>query len=321
METWLIILLSIIAFIIIIFFVSTYIVYRMAFYNDSKFKYEDSCDHLLTGDDYDEYLDITKKGIEIALNTPHTDYDIKSHDGLNLHGRYYEFSKGAPIILEFHGYKGNCVRDLAGGLNRDKKEGYNIFMVDLRGHGMSDGRTISFGIKERLDVLTWVEFLNKEFNNPIIFLYGISMGAATVLLSSSLKFPSNVKGIIADCPYSSAYEITTLVALNMGIKKWFSSPMLKLAALIYGHFSLTKISPKSEIVKSTLPILIIHGTGDHFVPVEMSIEMASLNKDKVKLSLFEGAPHGYSCYKDIDRYFKEINEFKDKILNNEKLND
>ena len=287
----------------------------MAFYNNDKFKYEDSPNRLLEGEEYDKFKDITLKGINMALSYPVKEYDIKAVDGYNLHGRYYEFKSGAPIILEFHGYKGNCVRDLAGGLQYDKKEGYNIFAVDHRGHGKSDGRIITFGINERDDVLSWVNFLNKEFNNPTIFIYGISMGGGTVLSASSIKYPDNVKGIIADCPYTSAEEICVKVAKDLGVKEWFSKPILNIGARLYGGFNLKAYSPINEIKNATLPILIIHGDADTFVPCEMSKRMKDVNPSMITLSLFEGAPHGFSCYVDLNRYFSEINEFMNKCIN------
>ena len=315
MQTWLIIVIVVLVLLLVSFFLVTFIPYLITFYNGNKFSYEESINHLLKGEEYEVFNDITIRGIKNALDYPHKDYVIKSHDGLKLHGRFYELNKGAPIILEFHGYKGNSVRDLAGGLNHDKKEGYNIFMVNHRGHGLSSSRTITFGIKERYDVLTWVEFLNKEFNNPTILLYGISMGAATVLMASSFKFPSNVKGIIADCPYSSPIEIVTKVANDMGIKEWFSSPILKLSARLYGHFNLTETSALEEVKNTTLPILLIHGTKDTFVPKEMSMKIKEANTSKVQLELFEGAPHGFSCYVDIERYFKLIKDFTNNVMN------
>ncbi len=315
MNPWLIVLIIVVVLLLIAFFLVAFIPYRMAFYNNDKYSYEDSINHLLKGPEYEKFNDVTVEGIKNALEYPHKDYEIISHDGLKLHGRFYGLIKGAPIILEFHGYKGNCVRDLAGGLNHDKKEGYNIFMVDQRGHGLSGGRTISFGIKERYDVLTWVDFLNKEFNNPIIFLYGISMGAATVLMASSFKYSSNVRGIIADCPYSSPVEIVVKVAKDMGIKEWFSKPILTIGAKVFGHFNINESSAIEEVKNTTLPILIIHGTSDTFVPCEMSKRIKKSNDEMIRLELFEGAPHGFSCYVNIERYFKLIKDFENNLIN------
>ena len=317
LKYFLIGLIAFMAALFLLLFLVTFIPYLLTFYNGNKFSYEDSVNHLLEGEEYDKYKDITIVGIKKANEYPHEDYFIKSRDGKKLHGRFYKFRDNAPIVLELHGYKGNCVRDLGGGLQYDKEEGYNIFAIDLRGHGLSSGRTISFGIKERYDVLDWVEFLNKEFNNPTIFLYGISMGAATVLMASSFTYPKNVKGIIADCPYSSPEEIVVKVANDLGVKPWFSRPILNISAWLYGHFNLKESSPIEEVKNTTLPILIIHGLEDTFVPYEMSERIKESNPEMIRLSLFEGAPHGFSCYEDLDRYFKEIRDFQNEMIEKE----
>ena len=90
------------------------------------------------------------------------DVEITSHDGLRLTGKYYEYKKGAPIEILFHGYKGSAERDLCGGVHRCFGIGHNALIVDHRASGSSDGRVITFGIKESRDCLGWIDFVIKE---------------------------------------------------------------------------------------------------------------------------------------------------------------
>lgn len=61
---------------------------------------------------------------------------------------------------------------------------------------------------DRYDAEKWVEYVIERFgNNSEIFLHGISMGGATVLMASGLNLPNNVKAIISDCAYTSAYDV------------------------------------------------------------------------------------------------------------------
>ena len=84
--------------------------------------------------------------------------------------------------------------------------GFNILAVDLRTHGESEGKIYSLGYLERLDVLAWIKFINDNYNDSKIILYGISMGANAIMMSSAEDLPNNVKAIIEDAGFSNAYE-------------------------------------------------------------------------------------------------------------------
>ena len=129
---------------------------------------------------YDEIISSTKEIREM----PHEDLEITSHDGLKLRGRYYEYAKGAPIELLFHGYQGNSERDLCAGVKRCFAIGRSAVLIDHRAAGRSEGKVISFGINEHRDCLAWVDFAVKHFGSDSkIVLTGVSMGAATVMIA------------------------------------------------------------------------------------------------------------------------------------------
>ena len=89
--------------------------------------------------------------IKLARSLPHTDVSIRSFDGLKLSGTYYEFEKGAPIDILFHGYHGSAEQDLSGGVYRCQKLGHNVLIVDHRAAGKSEGHVITFGVNESRD--------------------------------------------------------------------------------------------------------------------------------------------------------------------------
>ena len=121
---------------------------------------------------------------------PHEDFYITSFDGLKLHGKYYECAPGAPIELMFHGYRGNCDRDLCGGVQRCFALGRNCLLVDQRCSSASEGHVITFGIKEHRDCLRWIDFAVQHFGKDAkIILTGISMGASTVLMAAGYPLP------------------------------------------------------------------------------------------------------------------------------------
>jgi len=303
----------ILAFILLICFISL-LVYIMTFYNANKKKsISNSLDTSLM--DFKEYTKPVKDLIELTSKEKYEDVYITSKDNKKLHARYYHYANNAPIEIMFHGYKSFGPRDFAGGIQVAKERKTNALVVCQRGHGLSSGKTISFGIKERYDVIDWVNYVNNRFgNNTPIILVGISMGASTVLLASEFDYPSNVKCIIADCPYNSCSEIIYKVAKEMGFDRKYVAPFLNLAAKIYGHFNINEVDCFNTIAKTKLPILIIHGTADDFVPCQMSIDLKNDFPNKIQLELFEGAIHGLSYFKDNNRYKKVTSEFVNKYI-------
>jgi fermentation-respiration switch protein FrsA (DUF1100 family) len=135
------------------------------------------------------------------------------------------------------------------------------------------------------------------------------MGAATVLMASGLELPDNVYGIIADCPYSSPWEIISKVAGDIGLPRKVIFPFAWLGARLYGGFNLLECSPLSEVKHARVPILLIHGDDDRFVPCEMGRAVAESNPDKIRFRTFEGAGHAISYLIHPEKYEAEVKEF------------
>ena len=240
---------------------------------------------------------------------------IKSFDGLSLFGRYYRGKEGAPLFIEFHGYKGDALRDLCGEDMVFKSLGASTLIVDQRAHGKSEGTTIAFGILERFDCLSWVKWANGRFGSIPIFLAGISMGASSVLMASNLDLPKNVRGIIADCAYSSPKDIIRKVLGDIGLPVRLIYPFVCAGAKFFGKFDLNKFSPKKSVSESKTPIIIMHGEADDFVPCRMSGEIYDSCASEKYLYTFGGAGHGFSFAKDAEKYEHAVKDFFLKQLN------
>lgn len=235
---------------------------------------------------------------------------ISSHDGKVLSARYYHVRDGAPLEIQFHGYRSNPVYDFCGGSELTRARGFNALMVDQRSHGESEGNTISFGLLERYDVKSWVDYATERFGKDCpILLTGVSMGAATVLMASALPLPENVIGIIADCPYSSPRAIIQKVCRDMHFPVRLTYPFIRLAARLLGGFSLTDEGPVSAVRESKVPILVIHGEDDRFVPCAMSREIQAAAPDRVRLETFPEAGHALSYMLDPVRYRRVTEDF------------
>lgn len=258
-----------------------------------------------------EFLNEVFKGIKYINSKPFEWHYIKSIDGLNLAARYFENKASNKVIILFHGYRSVAENDFAGIFNYYYELGYNILLVDQRSHGKSEGKYITFGVKERYDCLSWCEYINEKFHeiNEII-LGGISMGATTILLATELNLPSNVKGIIADCGFTSPKAIIEkVVSSKFGVDIRVLLPLVNLICKSLAKFSVYECSVVEVLKNNKLPILFIHGTSDDFVPSRMSRENYEACNSKKKLVLIDCVMHGVACLQDKVTFRKEIKIF------------
>lgn len=205
-------------------------------------------------------------------------------------------------MILFHGYRSAAERDSVGGYYIAGMLKMNVIAVDHRGHGKSDGNVISFGILERKDCLCWARYAADRFGNAPIVLCGLSMGAATVLMASELPLPDCVAGILADCPYSSPQAIIQKVCADEKYPVKLSYPFIKLGARLFGGFDLEECDALTAVKNTKVPILLIHGEDDRFVPCEMSEEICKANPRAIEFITFPKAGHGLSYLMDKTRY-------------------
>ncbi len=282
-------------------------IYRRGFYNPNK---TDVTRRVLSGPDYDPYHDKMVSTIESALKIPFEEVYTQSYDKKRLYGRLYIQDEKKPFHIQFNGYKGNGVRDFSGGMQLALSTGGNVLLVDQRCHGRSDGHNITFGVKERRDVVTWIDYIRNRFGDVKVYLEGVSMGAATVLMAADLGIEEkNVRGIIADCPFSSPFGIVSTVADRELKIKYITYAFIFVAALVFGHFNIFASSALKAVKNSKIPVLLIHGTADKYVPFEMSEAGYEANKNAGTLVPVEGAPHGLSYIKDEKTYKEAFEEF------------
>ena len=288
---------------------SLYVPYRIAF--RSPLPGQNDIYRLPEGEQYRSRAEEMRGMIRQMAAEPCETVCITSRDGLKLRGRLYlRGGKDAPVDLCFHGWRAVGLRDFSGGGLFLLGEGHNVLLADQRAQGDSEGNTMTFGVMERWDCLDWLDYIRSrpELGGPVT-LYGVSMGAATVLLASALPLPENVRCIIADSPYSSPEAILQKVSRDMGLPGKPALALLRGGAALFGGFRFTGISCAEAVRHTRIPILLIHGEEDRFVPLEMSREIAAANPERVTLITFPGAGHGLSYLEDTERYRRAVTEF------------
>ena len=288
----------------------SYICFRIIFYAPPRNHISSDEIRLPKGKPYEVFWDDMRRWTLETRNMPCQEVSIISYDGLTLYGKYYEYASGAPIELMFHGYRGDAERDLSGGVQRCFQLGHSALIVDQRGAGKSQGRVITFGIREHRDCLSWVHFMLNYFGADVqIILTGISMGAATVLMAAGKPLPDNVIGVLADCGFTSAKDIIFFVARQMHLPIKLLYPFVKLGARLYGGFRLEEYSPLEAMRSCELPVIFFHGEADDYVPSFMSRRNFDACHSRKRLVEIPNAVHGLSYPVDPETYIQEAYSF------------
>ncbi|MBW6409405.1 alpha/beta hydrolase [Clostridium weizhouense] len=241
---------------------------------------------------------------------------IKSFDGLKLHGYQIlnnEYSYKWAIVV--HGYTGEALR-MGSRAKAFYEMGYNIIIPDLRAHGKSEGNYIGMGWHDRKDIIEWIQYITNKDENSKILLYGISMGASTVMMTSGEELPSNVKAIIEDCGYTSAWDEFSYQLKNMFKLPKF--PIMHASSIITkmrsGYF-LKEASSIKQVSKSKTPILFIHGEEDKFVPFFMLDKVYNAAKCEKEILIVKEAGHCKAHKVNPELYWNTIKKFINKYIN------
>ncbi|NMB02464.1 MAG: alpha/beta hydrolase [Firmicutes bacterium] len=243
-------------------------------------------------------------------------WQITSADGLRLVGYYLPAPEttGKTAILA-HGYTSHGKQ--MGSFARFYHEmGYNVLMPDARGHGESGGNYIGFGWPERKDYLLWIDqVVDRVGPEAQIVLHGISMGGATVMMVSGEELTEQVKVIVEDCGYTSAYD---QLAYQLKRMYWLPPfPMMPVTSLVTklrAGYSFYEASALKQVAKSKLPMLFIHGVEDRFVPTDMVWQLYNACPAEKDLYIVEGAGHGTAYGTDRETYEKKVAEFVGRFI-------
>lgn len=259
----------------------------------------------------DENLNDAQKWLEEKSN--YSDKYIESYDKLQLHS-YVVTQNSNKWAIVVHGYGGS------GKLMSDKSKyfydmGYNVLIPDLRGHCKSEGDYIGMGWKDRLDIISWINFIIKENPNAEIVLHGTSMGAATVLMTSGENLPSNVKAIVADCAYTSAWdEFSYQLETYLKVPSSYILNVTNMVTKLKAGYSLKEASALESVKKATVPILFIHGDKDKFVPYSMMDKLYDATSSPKEKLTIDGGEHANSDLVSPFLYWLTVEDFLNQYV-------
>ena len=238
--------------------------------------------------------------------------EITTPDGLTLRASFFP-NKGNRYAILVHGYTGSR-KEMQSKAAIFHSWGYSVLTPDNRAHGRSDGRYIGMGWLDKDDIALWIDWIRKRNAEAEIVLLGVSMGGATVMMASGSN-DRNVKAVIDDCGYTSVWDI--FVDELHSLYHLPAFPVLEMCRImirIKAGYDIKKASSLTEIRRSMMPMLFIHGSDDHFVRTEMAHRCYDAKTEGYKeLLIVEGAAHARSESLEPELYFKTIRKFLEKI--------
>lgn len=285
----------------------------------------------LKGTAWDQYYDEIQEGIVWISQQEAEDIYIQSEDGLKLHARLMDQSGAKGTVLMFHGYRTHPEVDFSASSHVYYECGNRIVHIDQRAAGESEGKYIGFGVLESRDCCLWAQYIANRFGtDQKIILAGLSMGASTVLMATahhedrrvrincspeepmevSMTLPKNVTGIVADSAFSSPYDIIKKrIRTTYHCKGRLLTIAIGIWSRMLAHYSLKELSVPDVMKHNTIPVLLVHGTEDSNVPVEMTVKIAENCQAPKQVLLIKGAEHGTGYLVDNEAYKKALQEF------------
>ena len=253
----------------------------------------------------DEWRKMREDGKEEMRSLPHEERRILSDDGLRLYGENYRCEHPERVVLCAHGYRGTAEGDFCDKIRFLRDAGCDLLLIHQRACGQSEGNAITFGARESQDILKWLDTIETDLP---VYLYGISLGATSVLLCADRT--DRIAGIIADCGFASMRDILAYLG-----KRWMRLPefpflnILDEFCRVRAHFAMHEADAGHTLRNTAVPVLFFHGTEDAFVPPENSRRNYENCGSAKKLILTEHAGHNGSHLADPETYEREVLNF------------
>ena len=256
-----------------------------------------------------------RAGVAAMQEQPHEDVFLPALDGARLHARLYRVPHAHATVILCHGYHSHAEHDFSAQFPAlYASGGCNLLLIDERAHGLSEGKCLTFGQLERYDIAQWVHWVREHsrVQRPIA-LYGVSMGAASVLLAAQLpELRDEIACVIADCGYSSfELEVTDAVRHGTNAPRWLQKPLARACVRILRRSGLdfAAVDTTPGMAALDLPILFFHGDADTFVPLHHSERNLAACRRPQRLVVIPGAEHAMSAQVDPERYRHEMLTF------------
>jgi alpha-beta hydrolase superfamily lysophospholipase len=231
------------------------------------------------------------------------EFDIKPADfkaGQNLHAWWWPAaSRDAPSILYLHGVRWNLTGQ-AFRIEQLRAMGYSVLAIDYRGFGQSKGDLPSEASVYEDARAAWERFTVMQPDASKRLIYGHSLGGAVAIdLAADLaarakktKHPVPVRGLVIESTFTSLGDAVAQVADNNLPVNWL--PVRWLLS--------QKFDSIDKIVAIDMPLLVVHGLADQFMPSRFSQQLFNAASEPKRLLLVPGGTHNNSMSRGGSQY-------------------
>lgn len=288
----------------------SYQMFKKIFEVDDAYLQKDVVDFLPGAELKEKYLNQIDEQVAWFKQMPKKRMQVKSYDGILLDGILIQKNQDHLYMILVHGFNTDRYILLKQAFEFAKR-GFNVLMIDQRAYGASDGQYTTFGFKEHLDLIQWIDLIIAQDNEARIGLYGVSMGASTVMMSLGTKLKPNVCFAIEDSGFSELKPQLKL-SLQKEIKQGTGLVLNYLENLMKKElgFGFDDVRPIEALKNNEIPICFIHSKDDSIVPYEMASELYAANRGMKAFYPVKSSNHAYACYEDD--YFEDLMTFVDK---------
>lgn len=243
-------------------------------------------------------------------NAPQINVSILNSEGRNINALLYkQENENANYAIVVHGYRAS-VKSVSYIAKRYFEAGYNVLLPYLRAHLGSDYDYSTMGWRERFDIIDWINYIDETTQGAKIVLHGVSMGAATVMMTTGEKLSKSVICAIEDCGYTSVYDAYRYkMPQMMHIPAFPFLDIFRRAIKKRVGFDIKEASALEQVKKSKTPTLFIHGNDDTVVPVSMAHELYLNASCEKEIAVFKHANHEMSALLYPDKYWGKVWEF------------
>ena len=305
------VILGVIGFILVVWMAVVFWLFMRIFWRKkSKFFLDIS----LIGTHYEPYVEPLTENIRRMIAREYKKAEIVTDDGLKLVGHYYDNGGSDKTAILVHGYTANPFNNLSVIGNLLIEHGYNVLLIVQRAHDESEGRFVTAGVKEQYDLVKWVEWVEKNTATEQMFVYGVSMGGATVAYASDKLTSDRIKALGVDCSYTVFADQIRFLLKSRHIPVFLVLPVLDLYSRIFLGFPLDKYRATDSLAKTKYPCIFIYSKGDTTIPfsdIERNYNACPTEK---KLFLVDKAGHTASMLASGKEGEKELFEFLDKYI-------
>ena len=258
-----------------------------------------------------DFLKTIDESAEKLAQKEHTVVEITAADGVKLVGHWFPHPHPQRIVIGMHGWRSSWCRDFGMIADFWTANGCSVLLAEQRGQGNSGGEYMGFGQTECHDCLEWIQWASRQYDEELpVYLGGVSMGATTVLMAAGLDLPECVHGIVADCGFTTPYAIWKHVAnKNLHLSFGLRGPVADRLYRSRLQIGSEDYSTVEALRRTKVPVLLVHGEDDHFVPVEMTYENYEACASPKRMLIIPGADHGMSYYLAKDAYEEAVRNF------------